>query len=648
MAPTRSQDGDENDRSIHTAERFRDFADLGADWFWETDRNYRCVFIHTSKDMFGFDPDTMIGRDLLALYRKTAQGPDATPGLREEIHALENRRAFSGIVRPGIMAPDRWIRVSGRPLRDENGLFAGFRMVTRDITDQVRADRRTSESEARFRSIFDHSTVAHVVIDETGTILSFNPAAERMFQWRSDAVTGRNVSMLMTPADAERHDAHLRRYRETGEARIIGRGREVSGRRRDGSSFPIHLGIGEIVADGARQFIGTLTDLSEIKALETQVHQMRKLEALDLATGEIAHDFNNILGVIQSQIRLLMAGSPDGEERRERLERALDGVHRGAELTRKLLGRPAASGDITAVAELRSILAGIELAPTGPDAGPIDVEVACPDDIWPIAAAPGDLQDALYNLAFNARDAMPGGGLLEIAISAVTLEPGAVAGGNPNLPPGDYVRIVVKDTGYGMEPDILSRIFDPFFTTRRPRGGTGLGLSMVHRFAEQAGGAIEAHSRPGAGTRFILVLPRADASPGIGRERPDPLPEGRETILVVDDEPDICEYAKGVLDRLGYRTRQATSYEEALACLAEDRDFALLLTDYRLAVERTGLDLAATYRDIAPSGRVLVTSGNLRAADIDAELAAGGAVTILDKPFTERELAVAVRAALDR
>ena len=628
--------------------RFRDFADLGADWLWELDREFRCTFIHTSKAEFEFDAGTVIGQDILALYQEYCALPGASRGLKKEVAALEGRRAYAGIERPAILSTERWIRVSGKPLFDAEGRFDGFRLVTRDITEQVMADRRISESEARFRSVFDNAIVGQVVIDSDGCILAFNSAAERMFQWRAADAIGRDIAVLISFSDPADDDAppFLLTARDNG---LVGRGREMTGLRRDGSRFPIHLGVGDMTTNGRQQFIGTITDLTEVKALEAQLHQMKKMEALDLFTSGIAHDFNNILGVIQSQIQLLKSGLRDRPDATSRLERALAGVRRGADLTHKLMGGSVSPSGSTSAEALREILSGLELPLSAEGEADIALEIRFEDDPWPIAAAAGDLESALLNLALNARDAMPDGGRLWIEVSQALLERGASAGGNPNLAPGEYLRLRITDSGHGMEPDVRSRIFDPFFSTKRG-SGTGLGLSMVHRFAELAGGAIDVQSRPGEGTTFTLLLPRA-AEPGSARppgadERP--LPGGSERVLIVDDERELVDYAERSLIPLGYRTARATSFDDALAMLAGEERFDLLFTDLRLA-DASGLALMQAYRRAAPNGRTLITSGNCQAMELRKAGQAGPlpAPALLAKPYTERDLAFAVREALD-
>ena len=275
----------------------------------------------------------------------------------------------------------------------------------------------------------------------------------------------------------------------------------------------------------------------------------------------------------------------------------------------------------------------------------IAIEVHMSDETWRTKADPVQCENALLNLAINARDAMPNGGCLSIECGNFVLGD-AFASACPDLRPGDYVMISVRDTGSGMSSDVLARVFEPFFTTKGAGKGTGLGLPMVYGYMKQSGGGVTVHSEPGHGTTFRLFFPRAAGTD----DRPatveiTTVPRGRERILVVEDQPDVRKAAAGILTSLGYEPTLAASADEAVAPL-EREAYDLLFTDVVMPGCLNGLDLARRARDTHPQMRVLLTSGFSSKIAPDTEIRALGAALIV-KPYRKTDLAQAVRAMLD-
>jgi PAS domain S-box-containing protein len=371
--------------------------------------------------------------------------------------------------------------------------------------ETLRAAEAGTRSEDRYRSVVDNVVDGIITIDARGLIRSFNPAAERIFGYQAAEMVGRNVAMLMPEPYRGQHDGFIANYLKTGDARIIGIGREVVGQRRDGSVFPLELAVGEFRLDGERMFTGIVRDISQRKELEAQLLQAQKMESVGQLAGGIAHDFNNQLGIILFDLDLLIAQTEGNTALLHDLGKIRRVVLRAAELTRKLLlfsrrqrmeFRPLNLNQ--QVREMERMLARL----LGTQ---IQIHLQLTEGLWAIQADPGALDQMLINLALNARDAMPEGGALYLETRNVPTPP-------PASPyPGPLACLAVRDTGTGMEEKVRRRIFEPFFTTKDQ--GTGLGLAMVYGIVQSHRGWIAVDSSPGRGTRFEIFLPALGQHP---------------------------------------------------------------------------------------------------------------------------------------
>jgi len=375
---------------------------------------------------------------------------------------------------------------------------------------------------------------------------------------------------------------------------------------------------------------------------EAMLRQAQKLEALGKLTGGIAHDFNNLLGVIILNAEILTDAMHDRPREADQVREILGSAERGAELTRRLLAfarqQPLQPRHVDLNALVRVQVATLDrvLGET------IEVSTGLAPDLWPTSADPSQIGDALLNLAINARDAMPGGGSLRIDTSNVYMnQPDAAWHGG--ITAGDYVVLTVSDTGVGMPPAVVERATEPFFSTKPPSAGSGLGLSMIYGFARQSGGQLEIESQEGFGTTVRLFLPRVQATGAAVRDlgvATAPDPGGDAAVLVVDDNPALCEAARQTLSALGYRVRTAADGPAALALFRMGERFDLLFTDIVMPHGMTGYELATAARALQPNLNVLFATG-YAGADRDP-----GQPTLL-KPYRKEELATRVRAVLD-
>ncbi|GLQ42149.1 PAS domain S-box protein [Dyella nitratireducens] len=376
---------------------------------------------------------------------------------------------------------------------------------------------------------------------------------------------------------------------------------------------------------------------------EEQLAHSQRLDALGQLTGGIAHDFNNLLTVISGNLQLLEADAPEDPATRETLESASRAVERGAALTRKLLAfsrrqhlLPRAVRTVQLLADLSDML-GRTLGER------IIVTAECANEVPAVYADPGELEAALLNLALNARDAMPRGGRLSLSARQHHV---ANTDADARLIPGTYVMFTVTDTGVGMRPEILAHVLEPFFTTKGPGKGSGLGLSMVYGFVKQSGGHLNIESHLGRGTRVELYLPVATANAHEETSIP-PSRAGHETVLVVEDEPEVRRVAMAFLRKLGYAPLEAGDVETALRLLSTHLGIDLLFTDIVLGGDMTGFELAAKAREQHPRLSVLFTSG-YEYASLDIDPHVFGTLELLRKPYRREQLDQAIRRVLDR
>jgi PAS domain S-box-containing protein len=502
------------------------------------------------------------------------------------------------------------------------------------------------QTAGRLQAILDTALEAIVVIDQRGRMETFNPAAERLFGYRSEDVIGQNVRMLMPSPDREAHDGYLDRYHATRERRIIGVGRVVKGQRNDGSVFPLELAVGEMQAAGKVVYVGFLRDLTARERIEQELRQSQKMEAIGQLTGGIAHDFNNLLTVVLGNLEMLESRLTDPEQRLM-LSEAQETAQLGAQLTQRLLAfgrrQPLAPRPIDVRQHMNELLTVLRrtLGET------IELQDSIPGALPLVLADPGQLQNAILNLALNARDAMPSGG--KLALTAATAELDAdYASHHPGTRVGHFVMLTVADTGTGMPPEVRERAFEPFFTTKATGAGTGLGLSMVYGFVMQTGGHIELYSEVGHGTTVKLYLPLAEQpAPALSPAAPElaAFAGKGETILVVEDDDRVRRLARKRLESLGYRVLEAPDGPAALALLGSNPKTDLLFTDMVMPGGLTGVELAHRAREQRPGLAVVITSGYAEPESFARGLPRSA--IWLSKPYTTAELARGLRAVLD-
>jgi len=538
-----------------------------------------------------------------------------------------------------------WANLVIEPLKNEHGHLIGFAKVTSDITERRRAEQVIREAGERIDAIIETIVDGVILIDRLGKIQTFNPACQKLFGYRSEEVIGQNVKMLMPPHYRDAHDAYLCNYHETGVRKIIGIGREVVGQRKDGSTFPMLLSVGEAKQDGEAIFVGIIHDLSERKRTEEQLVQAQKMEMVGQLSGGIAHDFNNLLTVIVGNSEFL------GEQlgARQDLKQLADDIgragERGAELTQRLLAFSRRQMLRPVAIDCNHLLDSMHKLLRRTLREDIEIKTDFDPDLISAFADPAQLESALLNLALNAQDAMVAGGRLTLTTTNASLDD-HYQSLHPEILPGEYVLVSVTDDGEGMPKEIIQRVFEPFYTTKEVGKGSGLGLSMVYGFTKQSNGHVSIHSAPGLGTTVRMYLPQVVTKlprPSEKSRNDEGLvPRGTETILVVEDDPFVRSFVAMRLESLGYSVVAAIDGNDALRKLRTDIHIDILFTDIVMPGGINGWELADLAKQIRPGLPVLLTSGYALETLVQQGRLEAGAM-VLAKPYRRDALARRLR-----
>ncbi len=616
-------------------ERFRAFANLSADWIWETDENFCYTFIQTREGMmFGRPAAELVGKNRL----ETLSVDRTSAAWHRQLDLFKKREPFRDLVLPTILGQNPgWMSTSAAPIFDEDGVFKGYRGVTRNVTRQKRAEAALELRERCLDGIGD----AVIIGDANDTIVYVNPAFERLTGFLPAEAVGRTSSFLLGP---EPDVAVMREIRAVLEKGAVYRGRTLC-YRKDHSAFWTDLTVSALRDDSGHMthWVGVQADVTEQYQLEAQLRQAQKMEAIGALTGGIAHDFNNLLTVIVGNSELLVEDLGD-DELRTLASMIQSAAARGAELTQRLLSfgrRQTLASEVTRP-QHHHRGHGRDVPPhdhRGHHAANRASRGAADRRRRPLAARNGAAQPDRQRARRHARRRRALLKTHEITVAAGDF--GGV------LTPGSYPAVTVIDSGVGMPPAVLERAFEPFYTTKDPGKGTGLGLAMVHGFAQQSSGHVVIKSIVGEGTMVTLILPRGQLASGKAatRDKARKVAKGRERILVVEDERDVRRYVSSQLRGFGYDVVEAATGAAALEKLGEDECIALLFTDVVLPEGMSGAELAELARSLRPDLKILFTSGY--SEDVFSRHRELLKDPLLRKPYNRRQLAEALRNVLD-
>jgi PAS domain S-box-containing protein len=539
-----------------------------------------------------------------------------------------------------------WASVVIDPVRDLSGTLIGFAKITRDITERKASQEALRESEERFRMLVQGVTdYAIYMLSPTGQVTNWNLGAERIKGYTRDEIVGRHFSCFYTPEDAAAGFPQVTLATAAKEGRFE---QESWRMRKDGTRFWAHVVVDAIHNDAGKLigFAKITRDITERKraaeALEranAALFQSQKLEAIGQLTGGVAHDFNNLLAVLSSSLDVLSARLDNHTDVRmlEGMRRAVD---RGANLTQQLLSFARQQPLKVDRYNLNRVITSFDPVLRRAGNSAITFEFRHEPKLRAVAIDAARFEAALLNLVVNARDAMPEGGRITVAVENAELRAHDVG----KLDAGAYVKVSVTDTGTGMSPTVLARAFEPFFTTKEIGKGTGLGLSQVYGFIAQSGGDVVLASELGKGTTISLYLPATgekmdDADFGAG---PDADADG-DTVLIVEDEPDVMDAAAELFRSIGYRVLTAANGVDALAILRYRNTIDILFTDVMMPNGMSGIDLARSTRELRPEIKVILASGYpvMLLRDQHGDL---DEFAFINKPYRLSELAKKIRS----
>ena len=592
----------------------------------------------------GYESEEIIGQHFSRFYTPEEREQEI-PRIALETAEREGRFEIEGwrVRKDGSRF---WAHVIIDPVREPDGKLVGFAKVTRDLTERKAAEEELRRSEQRFRMLVQSVTdYAIYMLDQNGQVASWNAGAERFKGYAADEIMGQHFSRFYTEEDREAGIPRIALETASREGRFEAEGWRL---RKDGSKFWASVII-DPVRDDAGELIGfakVTRDLTEKRAIEEQLRQSQKMEAVGQLTGGLAHDFNNLLTGISGSLEMMQVRMSQGRTAEfDRYFGAAQGaVKRASALTHRLLAFSRRQTLDPKPTNANKLLSGLEELVRRTVGLGIDVEVVGASGLWPILVDPNQLENAVLNLCINARDAMPEGGKLTIETANRWLDERAAR--KHDLPVGQYVSICVTDTGTGMAPDIIAKAFDPFFTTKPLGEGTGLGLSMIYGFARQSGGQVRIYSEVGQGTTMCLYLPRHDEDATLEEEdaipeHTEPLGDG-EVVLVIDDEPTIRMLIAEILAESGFAVIEAPDGPAGLRILESNARIDLLITDVGLPGGMNGRQVADAARVSRPDLKVLFITGYAENAVIGRGRLENG-MFVLTKPFQMDVLADRIR-----
>ena len=532
------------------------------------------------------------------------------------------------------------------PVEISNRLFTldGQPMILatiRDLSERKEAERAFRDHEETLHALLNATTDMAFLMESDGTLRACNEAFARAAGATRDIqLTGRPVwGIKSLPLDNR-----VREYTE----KVIATGSPLHVELTEGSTI-MDLGIFPVVEETGkvRRLAFFIRDVTAARQTEEQLRQAQKMEAVGRLAGGIAHDFNNLITVIKGFSDLVLGGVPKGSRLAEDIAQVKGAADRAADLTSRLLAFSRKQVLEPRVVDPVALIRGIETMLKRVIGEDIQVAAEMAADTGRIMADPGQIEQVLMNLCVNARDAMPRGGTLRIATKNQTVA--AVDDAEfPDLQPGEYVRLVVSDTGHGMDKSTLAHIFEPFFTTKEAGKGTGMGLSTVYGIVTQSGGHVYCASSPGAGATFTIFFPRlteSEVEPAASAPLVD-VPGGSERILLVEDESAVRSYTKRVLEERGYTVLEASGGEKALEIISQERrKIHLLLADVVMP-GMGGPELSSRVSALLPSVRTLFISGYAKQA-LESRGTLPNGARLLRKPFDKSGLLSAIRSALD-
>jgi PAS domain S-box-containing protein len=595
------------------------------------DKNERYQFSNDKYCQFHrMSASEMIGRTLTELL-----DIELAKEIRPRVESvLRGEKQLFEVTMKNAEGENLWVEAYYVPDTGSDNEVRGFFAFIRDIHD-----RKTHENSlARFKYAVDQGTEGFALHDEFGNFTYLNSAQLAMYGFDAAEVLGQSWKLFYSKQQADEiENIHFPKLIDDGKWRG-----ELVGRKKDGTAFDVEVSLTLLIdTHGAPAgLVCNCQDITQRKIAEQSLRHLHKMDAVGQLTGGVAHDFNNILAVIIGNLDLLRDRTLENSEDFDLVQRAIIAAEKGSSLTNRLLAFSRNQTLQPKLVNISRLVEGMDDFIRRSIGENVEISIELETAIWMCEVDPSELENAILNLALNARDAMPDGG--DILIKTKNLPP---YGESDKDDLGDgQVMLSVTDTGTGMTDDVQQRLFDPFFTTKDVGAGTGLGLSMVHGFVSQSGGYVEVLSELGEGTTIELYLPRSTKEAIDSERRSDKgvFEKGEaETILVVEDDPDVRQLTVRMLKTLGYNILEAADGLKALELLSAGMHIDLLLSDVVLPRGLNGPQIAERVRQILPDIKILFMSGYTESvANLDIR------TDLIPKPFVRADLAKSIRQVL--
>ena len=618
------------------------------DYVYMKDRDGRFLLTNKAQaDLVGVsDPRELIGKTDLDFVPKD---------LADRYRAADLRVMESGIGEKNVEEPSqavggnlRSVLTTKMPIFDAAGAVAGLVGISRDITERKELEKKNQ----RLATLVESSDDAFVGIDLNDTITAWNKGAEQLYGYTQEEMIGSSISLLI-PSEFTGEVGGMREQVMQGwQVKRY----ETIRRRKDGSKINVAMALSAI-RDSEGTIVGmalTASDITERKRaeaekarLEGQLQQAQKMESVGRLAGGVAHDFNNMLGVILGHAEIALEQVGPASPLHDSLEEIRKAAERSAALTRQLLAFARKQTVAPRVLDLNQTVEGMLTMLERLVGENVHLAWQPRADLWPVKVDPSQIDQLLANLCVNARDAIADVGKITIETGNYTIDE-AYCADHVGFVPGDYVLLVFTDDGSGMDKETLSHLFEPFFTTKGMGKGTGLGLATVYGIVKQNNGFVNVYSEPGHGTRFTIYLPRHSGGTELvrGEEVEEPSLRGQETILLVEDELANLKLIKQMLEKHGYTVLAAGTPGEAIRLAREQAgEIHLLLTDVVMP-EMNGRDLANNLMSLFPRLKCLFSSGYTANA-IANQGVLDEEMHFIQKPFSRKDLAAKVRKVLD-
>lgn len=596
-----------------------------------TNREVERLFGYTRDELLGMEVERLVPKRVRAGHPAARRAFAEAPSAR----AMGAGRDLFGQRKDGSSVP---LEIGLTPVETPAGLFIVSSVV--DITARLGAAQR-------FRIAVESSPNGMLMTNAAGELVLVNREIERMFDYPPGALLGRSIETLVPERFRGRHAGFRAAFFAGPRSREMGAGRDLYAVRRDGSEFPVEIGLNPIETDDGVLVLGSVVDISarrrgeaERATLEQRLRSAQRLESLGRLAGGIAHDFNNILATILSLAELAADGAagPDGQPVPE-LSGIVQATNRGRDLVQRiLLFSRGQEGTVEPVDFGPAVVESTEALRRRPYPG-VELRVVVSEPSPVVCSDRTSIHQIVTNLVTNAALALPAGGTVFVKVDRFVADAALVAR-HPGLREASYGRLLVRDDGVGMDEATRERCFEPFFTTRGPREGTGLGLAMVHGLVGDQGGAVWIESELGKGTTVTCLLPLSDADP-VEDARADttaPAPSASARILYVDDDVLLGDALARILRTLGYEVTVSHDPREALAAFtASPAEWDVVISDFKMP-RLTGIELARSIRRVRPDLPVLLLTGQMDAFP-PADLERSGIVQVVSKPVTRTTLA---------